>query len=145
MPRTLTAQLSISTENDLPLSTIQQCLDSLFAIGFADAQDTVDEDPDNALAAAASELELTCPDLVEGAYTVILLRPDDVADDYGPDRILLQVDGCASPTEAIKAAQRRAIEIDDDEEDADAIEERLDDYFVIACFAGKHDDLNPGE
>lgn len=147
MPRTLTAQVTIHTGGDLPVSQIQRLLDNLFAIGFADAQETLEDDPDNEQAAAACELELTCPDLVEDAYTVILLRPDDIASTYGEDSILIQVDGCASPADAIKAAQRRAIEIDaqrlGDDGDDTPIEDSLDDYFVIACFAGHHDDLNP--
>lgn len=149
MPRTLTAQVTIHTDGNLPVEEVQSLLDNLLAIGFADAQDTLEDDPDNERAAAACELELTCPDLVEGAYTVILLRPDDIATTYGEDSILIQVDGCTGPADAIKAAQRRAIEIDaqrlgDDGSDT-PIEESLDDYFVIACFAGHHYDLNPGE
>lgn len=139
MPRTLTAQVTIRTGGDLPVESIQRLLDNLFAIGFADAQDTLADNPDNERAAAACELDLTCPDLVEGAYTVILLRPDYIADNFGQDTACIKVDGCTCPADAIAAARAIALEADE------ADEGNEDDYFVIACFVGHHDDLNPGE
>ena len=67
-------------------------------------------------------------------YTVILLLPDDVAHNYGQDTICLHVVG-NDPEQAITEAKDQSATIDD-HEDPDA-------YFVIACFPGHLDDLNP--
>lgn len=67
-------------------------------------------------------------------YTVILLLPDDVAHNYGQDSYLRHIIA-PNPTQAVTWAKEQAAEADD-HEDPDA-------YFVIACFPGHLDDLNP--
>jgi len=65
-------------------------------------------------------------------YTVILLRPDYIAGDYGRDTFMHHVEA-KSPISAVAKARQSAIDIDLE----------ANDYFVIAVLAGHHDDLNP--
>ena len=137
--RTIQTTLTIATEGALNLTQISSLFDDLLVVGFADAADSAE---DSERAAAACELEVTLTNLVEiGAtpgplltYTVILLLPDDIAHNYGQDSYLRHI-VAPNPAQAIEIAQRDCATIDD-HEDPDA-------YFVIACFPGHLDDLNP--
>jgi hypothetical protein len=73
------------------------------------------------------------------AYTVLLLRPDHIADEFGKDTYLTQVDA-DTPTEALTLARREVAQIDgvDFERESD-----LNDYACLLIVAGTHDDLNP--
>lgn len=86
-------------------------------------------------------------------YTVILLRPDYMTNNYGQDTWVEAVKA-RDPEEAVKLARGQCHRIDNegllvvseglDEGDADFYGSP-DDYFVIAVIRGKHDDLTPGE
>jgi len=69
-------------------------------------------------------------------YTVILLRPDYVTGDFGQDTYMTWVNA-DTVDEAVVLAQLKAAA-------ADCIDlGDFDDYFVIAVFAGQHDDIKP--
>lgn len=61
------------------------------------------------------------------SYTVLLLRPDYVADVYGQDTYMAWCKG-DSVEEAIRRAQWEVAAIDEVDD--------LDDYFVLAVFEG---------
>jgi hypothetical protein len=77
-------------------------------------------------------------------YTVLLLRPDYVADDYGTDTYMTHVD---APTVAAAqaAAQREAVLMDyspqDEPIDEEEILEHMPDYAVLMVIEGKHMDI----
>lgn len=78
-------------------------------------------------------------------YTVILMRPDYMTDNYGQDT-WMQAVKAKDPEEAVKLARGECLIADNeglDEGDADFYGS-TDDYFVIAVIRGKHYDLNPG-
>ena len=74
-------------------------------------------------------------------YTVILLRPNYVADTFGQDTYMDHVEA-TTPAGAVDEARARAVSFD---YGADLSEAVLDDYFALAVFAGHLDDLNPVE
>lgn len=77
-------------------------------------------------------------------YTVILLRPDYVASNYGQDA-WMEVVKARDPKEAVKRARGQRHRADIHwlaKEDFDSYGSP-DDYFVIAVIRGKHEDLNP--
>jgi hypothetical protein len=75
-------------------------------------------------------------------YTVLLLRPDYVAENYGTDTFLTFV---TAPTvkEAQVLAQREALEADaSPDERADSIDySSADDYAVLMVLKGTHVDI----
>lgn len=78
-------------------------------------------------------------------YTVILLRPDYMTNNYGQDTWMEAV-RARDPEEAVKLARGECLLADNeglDEDDGD-FHGSTDDYFVIAVIRGKHEDLNPG-
>lgn len=78
-------------------------------------------------------------------YTVILLRPDYMASNYGQDT-WMQAVKAKDPEEAVKLARGECLLADNegfDEDDGD-FHGSPDDYFVIAVIRGRHADLNPG-
>ena len=70
------------------------------------------------------------------AFTVILLRPDYVADTYGQDTYMTTV--LAESRETALAKARAEVQDADDTEENDPT-----DYFCIAMIAGEHHDINP--
>jgi hypothetical protein len=68
-------------------------------------------------------------------YTVILLRPDYVADVFGQDTYLAHVEASVS-SDAVIRAQIEANEQDDGNNSLD--------YYPLAVFAGHLDDLSEG-
>ncbi|MEI8120449.1 MAG: hypothetical protein WCI20_00240 [bacterium] len=68
-------------------------------------------------------------------YTVLLLRPDYVADGFGTDTYLAQVEA-DSVSAAVLAAQAEVAKIDD--LDLESI-----DYHPLITLEGWHDDLTP--
>ncbi len=78
-------------------------------------------------------------------YTVILLRPDYMTNNYGQDTWMEAVKA-KDPEEAVKLARGECHLADNEGLDADDgdFHGSPDDYFVIAVIRGKHDDLNPG-
>lgn len=60
-------------------------------------------------------------------WTVLLLRPDDIAGTFGHDTFCAHVEG-ATPKEALVAAQTEACKTDDYEE--------LDNYYCLFCIKG---------
>ena len=66
-------------------------------------------------------------------YTVLLLRPDYGTNNYGQDTYLDWIEA-ADPKEAMSQAQRNACVLDG--------EDCADDYFVLACFEGTHQDIS---
>lgn len=71
-------------------------------------------------------------------YTVLLQRPDYVADQYGADTYMAWV-RAVSVEKAIKVAQKEAVEFDDREDSADPI-----DYYPLAVFEGHLYDIKAG-
>lgn len=69
-------------------------------------------------------------------YTVLLQRPDYIAENYGEDTYLWH-GAASSPAEALALARTAAIATDD----ADC--EDPTDYRYLILLAGIHDDLNP--
>lgn len=72
-------------------------------------------------------------------YTVILMYPDYVADDYG-ENYLAHVDA-TDPTEAVKVAQRQAMKENGNEPDDDGFDREAAAYAPIAVFDGHLRDL----
>ena len=68
-------------------------------------------------------------------YTVLLLRPDYVADGFGTDTYLAQVEA-DSVGAAVLAAQAEVAEIDDRDL-------KSTDYYPLITIEGWHDDLTP--
>jgi hypothetical protein len=74
-------------------------------------------------------------------YTVILLRPDYIADTFGQDTYMGHVEA-GSVEMAQMLARREAYELDIDEEDrCNYAPDTPEDYFVIAVIAGEHMDI----
>lgn len=75
-------------------------------------------------------------------YTVLILRPDYVADNYGQDTFLSHVDE-PSVEAAEHAARVEALTADQlpSERDAEDLPESFDDYYVLLVVEGWHDDL----
>jgi len=74
-------------------------------------------------------------------YTVLLLRPDYIADTFGQDTYMDHVEA-TTPAGAVDETRTRAIALDYGEDKDEAIPEA---YFVLAVFAGHHDDVAPEE
>lgn len=74
-------------------------------------------------------------------YTVLLLRPDYIADDYGQDTYLAHVEAIDVLT-AQETAQREAYQSDVPPDD-DGYDESAyrPDYFVLAVFEGHLNDM----
>lgn len=69
-------------------------------------------------------------------YTVLLLRPDYVADGFGEDTYLAHV-RARSPRAAIKLARQEVVRLDDLEDVKAA------DYHPLITTKGWHDDITP--
>lgn len=67
-------------------------------------------------------------------YSVLLLRPDYIAEPYGQDTYFTHVEATNAEV-ACNLAQQEAAEADS----GDAAE----DYAVLLCIAGHHDDVTP--
>lgn len=76
-------------------------------------------------------------------YTVLLLRPDYMTDNFGQDTYQAWVEA-PDPIRAKAFAQQQAFEADRAREDLPALE-NLEDYFVLAVYAGHIEDLNSGD
>lgn len=68
-------------------------------------------------------------------YTVLLLRPDYIAADYGTDTFLAQVTAATADT-AIEQAAATAAASDDNAD-------RRGDYYPLITLEGWHDDITP--
>ena len=68
-------------------------------------------------------------------YTVLLLRPDHVADGFGPDTYLAQVTA-HSANGAVVAARKEVTETDD-------LDLSPKDYHPLITVEGWHDDITP--
>jgi hypothetical protein len=69
-------------------------------------------------------------------YTVLLLRPDYIADQYGEDTYLAHVTA-GNPTEALAEARREVAKADGNDEP------EWNDYACLCIFEGTLTDLNP--
>jgi hypothetical protein len=69
-------------------------------------------------------------------YTVMLLRPDYVADGFGEDTYLAHV-RAETPTAAITSAQQEVARLDDIDGDQAA------DYYPLITTKGWHNDMTP--
>ena len=67
--------------------------------------------------------------LPESDWTVLLLRPDYVAEDFGHDTLTLHVKAVTEAC-AAEAAQKRAYELDGTDEPAD--------YYCLFCARARH-------
>lgn len=76
------------------------------------------------------------------AWTVLLLRPDYIADDYGTDTYMTAVEA-VSAAAAAKAAQTEAYETDHDEAEREEGIGSADDYAVLLVIEGDHKDVKP--
>lgn len=72
-------------------------------------------------------------------YTVLLLRPDYIADNYGQDTYLAHVNA-NNPDEAVTAAQVEAYNADG----GDDADESWEDYHPLIVVDGHHADLKGG-
>ena len=72
-------------------------------------------------------------------YTVILLYPDYMSENYGQETYMTCVDA-KNPTEAVANARAEISAGGENEQDEEA---EPTDFFVIAVIAGDHEDLNP--
>lgn len=79
---------------------------------------------------------------VSNSYTVLLLRPDYMADSFGQDTFMTSVEA-KGPVEALELA--RAEVIDCDHEDVDEFHKYHDpaDYLCLLLIEGQHNDINP--
>ena len=68
-------------------------------------------------------------------YTVLLLRPDYVADGFGTDTYLAQVEADSAEA-AVLAAQAEVMALDD-------IDLNPGDYHPLITIEGWHDDITP--
>jgi hypothetical protein len=68
-------------------------------------------------------------------YTVLLLRPDHVADGFGPDTYLAQVEA-DSADGAVLAAQKEVTEMDE-------LDLSPTDYHPLITIEGWRDDITP--
>ncbi len=72
----------------------------------------------------------------KGRFTVLLLRPDHVADGFGQDTYLAQV-SAPTPQAAIKVARREVTTVD-------GIDDlKAEDYYPLITVRGWHGDLTP--
>lgn len=79
-------------------------------------------------------------------YTVLILRPDYVASEYGKDTYLAHVEEVADVKEAEQAARLEAWSADQVPDVRDlASTEGIEDYHVLFVAEGLHDDLRSGE
>lgn len=79
-------------------------------------------------------------------YTVLLLRPDYIASEFGKDTYLAHV-VANGVEEAQKLAQAKAWSSDNDDaeaEDRDMSYDAPDDYHVLFTTIGHHEDLSVG-
>ena len=76
-------------------------------------------------------------------YTVLLMRPDYLASNYGEDTCMIKVEA-ASVAEAQEKAQREVCIADDPAAIAqpdDELKEQAGNYAVICVIAGHHNDI----
>lgn len=87
--------------------------------------------------------DVTVPDdaIIEQPYTVLLLRPDYVADNYGQDTYQAHVTA-ANVEEAITKGQEQAVEADL-APGCIPVEVNPEDYFVLSVHTGHLQDLKP--
>lgn len=69
-------------------------------------------------------------------YTVLLMRPDYVADGFGEDTYLAHV-RAETPTAAIEAAQLEVARLDDMDD------VKTTDYYPLITLKGWHNDITP--
>ena len=76
-------------------------------------------------------------------YSVLLLRPDSIADEFGKDTYLAHVvaNGAA---DAVRAARAEASASDHQEDDDDDGPIPPKDYHVLFCCLGHQEDLSVG-
>jgi len=67
-------------------------------------------------------------------FTVLLLYPDYIAGSFGHDTVL-EYCQALNPKKAIRAVQEQFAKIHNTDPN---------DWYCLACFKGKHFDLNPG-
>jgi len=81
-------------------------------------------------------------------YTVLLLRPDYIADEFGKDTYLTVVTTPLGAEHAVALARTEVVKADfgpqTAEELTEALESHAKSYAVLAVFAGAHNDLNEG-
>ena len=82
---------------------------------------------------------LTDQDDAAKRYTVLLLRPDYVADDYGSETYLARVTACSAQVAVVKA-QKEVAKVDDLGDSWSSA-----DYYPLITLDGWHDDVTPGE
>lgn len=78
-------------------------------------------------------------------YTVLLLYPDSIANDYGHETYLAHV-MANSPAAAVSEAQSHAAETNgfpDTYPDADERSQVMDSFFPLLVISGHHKDVNP--
>lgn len=73
-------------------------------------------------------------------YTVLLLRPDYLADEFGVETLLFREEA-NTPGGAVVSAQERACEFDADGPEDDSI--NPDDYHPLLVIEGHHEDVTP--
>lgn len=76
-------------------------------------------------------------------YTVLLLRPCDIASDFGTDTYLAHVTAL-NAQEAMAKGRRDAFESDSDGSDEEDDPINPDDYHVLFCTMGHLQDLSVG-
>lgn len=87
------------------------------------------------LASARDAVRSVLIDAQTKRFTVLLLRPDYVADNYGEDNFMWQ-GIAADSTNALALARAAALE-------ADSMTTDPADYRCLVLLAGIHDDINP--
>lgn len=75
-------------------------------------------------------------------YTVLLLRPDYVTDDYGQDTYMTNVEATTVKT-AVRRARLEVLGVDTP--NAKPTRDDLQDYFVLFVAEGRITDINPGD
>jgi hypothetical protein len=89
-----------------------------------------------AIVHAMTGLILSVEPIPANTFTVLLMRPDYIAGQYGEDTYLAHVTA-PDPTEALAAARREVAKADGNDEP------EWNDYTCLCIFEGTHDDLNP--
>jgi len=75
-------------------------------------------------------------------YTVLLLRPDYMADSYGSDTFMTSVEA-KDPVEALHLAREEVIECDHEDVDEFHEHHEPEDYLCLLLIEGQHEDINP--
>ena len=75
-------------------------------------------------------------------YTVILLYPDFVADEFGHETYMTSVEA-KNPKSAVKKARMEVLSASRAENEGESEYEDPTDLFVVAVIEGEHADVNP--